>query len=103
MYFNGSDILTFIGVCIGAFAIVVAATIPFLFSIRKHTKAASSNSEQTRNEVMNDHKINLRDDLDQKFKGLYDRMGKLETNQVDSMNKIDLLERTVPRIRRRLF
>lgn len=56
---------------IGAAALVTATALPLLVSIRKHAKSAASNSAETRYQTANDHRDNLRDDLDVVIVGLH--------------------------------
>lgn len=65
----------------GCFGVVIAllalfGTILTVLSnrTRQHARAASNNSAQTRDQVTNDHEINLRDDLDAKFRSLNNRL-----------------------------
>lgn len=68
---------------------------------RQHAKAASDNTAETRDEFVNDHKTNLRDDLDAKFAGLNKRLDK-QSRQIAALFARDRelaqeIEQTVPR------
>lgn len=103
------DQISILVATIGALALIIAALIgvgvPALVSTRRHSKAASDNTAETRDELKNSHEVNLRDDLDAKFAGVNSRLDR-QGRQIGRLFRItDELEDTVtkprPQTRRR--
>jgi hypothetical protein len=89
--------------------VVIAALLLFFGTVltllsnrtRQHARAASDNSAQARDQVTNDHTLNLRDDLDEKFRQVNLRFD-LQARQIGRLfaNDRELheeLEQTRPR------
>lgn len=70
MYFSASNLVSILVAVIGAMGLIAAAGIGLLVSIRRQTKRSAEHSESSNYELKNDHKTNLRVDLDEKFEGL---------------------------------
>lgn len=83
-------------VVLGSIAVAVITTIGVIMVARintavRHTKAASVNALATRVEVKNDHEVNLRDDLDAKFAGVFEELAALRTGQRRQGRQINAL------------
>lgn len=62
------QLIATIGVVLTALMVLFGTVLTLMSNrTRQHARAASNNTAQTRDQVTNDHKVNLRDDLDAKF------------------------------------
>lgn len=73
---EGQIVLAFGSIVVAIITTVGLIAIALINRTRQHAKAASDNTAKTRDEFTNDHKVNLRDDLDEKFAGLEAQMRK---------------------------
>jgi hypothetical protein len=112
-----TDNLVAIGVaCIGGIAFVTSAAIPLLISIRKQTKLSGIKADQARDKAIeaknkavealfaieNDHPINLRIDLDDKFKIVSQELKAIHNSVTKLSEKDKLLTRRIAANRARI-
>lgn len=91
-------IIVFGSIACAIVAAVGAIILALVNRTRQHAKAASDNTAATRTQVTNDHKTNLRDDLDDKFKAMGDDLatvladlGTVKTTQAKQGKQISAL------------
>lgn len=95
MYFSTDNLVAIIVAIIGGGAIVIAASIPLLISIRKHVKSTANDSKKALYAVVNDHTKPLRNDLDDKFKGLENVLNDVNLTLSKLVNRDKILARRI--------
>jgi hypothetical protein len=82
------------GVVLGALLLFFGTVLTVLSNrTRQHARAASNNTAETRDEVKNDHKTNLRDDLDAKFAEVLAELAGVKSTQATQGRQINHLFR----------